>query len=155
MARVRLHVDGLKEAERALRDLGPKVARRVLRKAVQAGANRWLYSAQLKVPVDSGLLLSTLVAKTGTSKKKGRVSARVGMKAGDFKGESFYGSFLEYGTHKMEARPYLRPAFDEQRENATNIVRAKLREGIEAEARRIARQQERAAKRKAAARMGR
>lgn len=155
MARVRVHVDGLKEAEKALRALGPQVARRVLRKAVQAGANRVLYSAQLKAPHDTGLLLSTLVARTGTSKKKGRVSARVGMKAGDFKGEAFYGSFLEYGTAKMEARPYLRPAFDEQRENATNIVRAKIAEGVEAEARKIARAQAREAKRKAAARAGR
>lgn len=152
MPRVRISVDGLAEAERALRELGPKIAKRVLRKAVKAGGNRVLLAAQLKSPYDTGLLLSTLVARTGTSKKRGTVSARVGMKAGDFKGEAFYGSFVEYGTKHMEARPYLRPAFDEQRDNALGIMRRELAAGIEREAAKLARAQAKAARAKALAR---
>ena len=38
----------------------------------------------------------------------------------------FYGRFLEYGTAKMKARPWLRPAFDSKREQAVRVFEADL-----------------------------
>lgn len=45
--------------------------------------------------------------------------------AGD--GELFYGHFLEHGTEKMEAQPFLEPAADAHESEVTDAVIAVLR----------------------------
>jgi HK97 gp10 family phage protein len=43
----------------------------------------------------------------------------------------FYGRFLEYGTSKMRKHPWLRPAFDSKKQEATNTVNNSLVSEIE------------------------
>jgi len=38
----------------------------------------------------------------------------------------FYGIFLEYGTVKMSALPFMRPAFDSTRDEALTILKDEL-----------------------------
>lgn len=41
-------------------------------------------------------------------------------------GDFFYAAFVEYGTSKMAARPYLRPAFDENKEKAVQAIKDRI-----------------------------
>ncbi|NCQ29162.1 MAG: hypothetical protein GW802_17310, partial [Armatimonadetes bacterium] len=43
--------------------------------------------------------------------------------------------FIEFGTSKMPAKPFLRPAFEGQKENAVKAIGAKLDERIQKHAR--------------------
>ena len=43
------------------------------------------------------------------------------------KSEAFYGKFLEFGTSKMAAKPFLRPAYDAARPRAISAVMAVMR----------------------------
>lgn len=52
-------------------------------------------------------------------------------------GNAFWGYFLEYGTVKMTARPFMRPAFDAFREQAITVQIDELKTGIERVARRV------------------
>lgn len=58
------------------------------------------------------------------------------------KNDGFYWRFIEYGTPKMAAKPFLRNGFDNEAENSLGIFKQKLRENIQAviEKRRIAEQ---------------
>lgn len=139
MARKWVKIEGLREAERALKDLGPDVARRVLRTAVKKGAEPMLHAARSKAPFDEGLLVSTIKVRTGVNRRRGSAAAKVTTKDGDYKGESFYGSFIEYGTDKMPAQPYLRPAFDENKERSVIIIKAEIAAGVIREAKKAER----------------
>jgi len=55
-----------------------------------------------------------------------------------WRGDAYYGRFLEFGTSRMPARPFLRPAFDARSNEALGIFMDRLRENIERARRRAA-----------------
>lgn len=44
--------------------------------------------------------------------------------------DAYYGMYLEFGTSKMSARPFMRPAFETQKENTIEAVRVYLEKRI-------------------------
>ena len=54
-------------------------------------------------------------------------------------GDLYYGRFKEFGTSKMAATPFLRPAFESQKENAVKAIGQKLDERIQKYAHDLAR----------------
>ncbi len=67
--------------------------------------------------------------KRYSNTRRNRRKQRVG---GEYSAPSvaFYWRFLEFGTEKMSARPFLRPAFDQTRERALETFKLKLSEEI-------------------------
>jgi HK97 gp10 family phage protein len=135
-------VEGLRELHDKLRTLDDKIAKKVIRAALKNAAQPILHAARSKAPVKSGLLVSTLTVKTGSSKRKGTITARVQTKAGDFKGEDFYGAFQEYGwmhgdTH-IPGKGFMRAAYDENKDKALRIFQQEAGAGIEKEAKKKA-----------------
>lgn len=49
---------------------------------------------------------------------------------GSFEKEAFYGVFVEYGTSKMAARPFLQPALERNKNEVTAIIAEKLKEAL-------------------------
>ena len=94
---------GFAEFEKKLRALPGKVARKVVRQALREGAKIIQAEAKARVPVDSGKLKKSIKVRAAKSRKKGTAAVVVQTGQGDFKGETFYGAFLEYG-HKLGAR---------------------------------------------------
>jgi len=46
-------------------------------------------------------------------------------------GDFFYAHFIEFGTAKMAAKPFMRPAFDTNKERAVEVMKTTLAKGIE------------------------
>lgn len=69
-------------------------------------------------PVDTGNLRSKIYGESG--KKNGDIIARVGT-------NTEYASFQEFGTSKMEAQPFIRPARDEMQRESANIVKKHMK----------------------------
>ncbi len=91
-----------------------------------------------KVLVQPGNLRQNIVRRRLKGKKYASVpdgEAYVGV---SWQGDAYYGRFLEFGTAKMAARPFLRPAFDARSGEALGIFTDKLRENIERARRRAA-----------------
>ena len=71
-------------------------------------------------------------------KRKGLfIPSRVG-ETYEHGGDLYYFRFLEFGTSKMKARPFLRPALAQNQQRTTAIMVDELKKGIDRTARRLA-----------------
>jgi len=133
---VKMEVQGLKELERKLLEMSPKLAKNALRAAVAAGARVVAAEARKNVPVDSGTLRRSIYTKqireeSGDTQQTFYVGARQGKKEQAKKRDGWYFPFVEFGTEKMAARPFMRPAFESTKDAAVQAVKTKLAERID------------------------
>lgn len=147
MASVQL--SGFKELAAALREMGPKVARNGLRSAVAAGAAVVRNEARNLAPVRTGEMKKDIqqkrerdtkgefAAKYSVFVRSGKKSRLSGKKRNIDK-DSFYWRFLELGTSKMPAQPFMRPAFESKKEEALAVIGEKLDERIQKAAQELA-----------------
>lgn len=66
---------------------------------------------------------------TNVKKKDGMKYILVGVDRGD-NSEVFYGKFIEFGTSKMPARPFLQPAYEKNKDNIKRTIAETLKEGL-------------------------
>lgn len=115
-----LKVLGVRRIDKALADLEPKIQKKILRDGLKAGAKIVADEAKLKVPVDSGDLKKSIKVRAGKRAGRGKIRRTVVTGKGFFKGQEFYGGFVEFGTRKMRARPFMRPAYEAKKKQAKN-----------------------------------
>jgi hypothetical protein len=110
---------------------------------LKASAHNVQGGAQARAPVDTGFLKNSIYVVPGKYNRP--VPLRKGQRA--FRKlplptrpllyyvavGAMYGWFLEYGTTKMEARPYLIPAVEAERRGFNQAINA-IKEAIEASA---------------------
>lgn len=148
-----LHVSGLSELDRLLKELPAKIEGNIMRGAVRAGAKVMETRAKELVPVDDGDLRDSI--KVSTKSKRGQVSATV--RAGGKK--AFYAHMVEFGTarHFIKPRkrkslffagmarevvdhpgtppkPFMRPALDNSQREAVDAAAAYIRARLAKEA---------------------
>jgi HK97 gp10 family phage protein len=124
-------IDGLKELERKLLEMSPKLAQKGLRSAVAAGARVITKEARIRVPVDTGTLKRAIYAKrireaSGPSQQTFYVGVRSGKREQKKNRDGFYFPMVEFGTSKMQARPFMRPAFEARKIEAATAIKTKL-----------------------------
>jgi HK97 gp10 family phage protein len=123
-----------------------------LRAAGFAGADLIRNEAKMRAPVKSGVLKASIIVKRAEEKSKGaeRQTYLVLVRKGKKKyaktrfnvrkdrvgkeyqtdGDAYYYKFIEFGTSKMAARPFMRPAFEAMKGQALDAMRDKMREKI-------------------------
>lgn len=143
------NLSGLKELAAALRELGPRVARNTLRRAVSSGARLIRDEARIKAPVDTGEMRKDIMIKRERAAKdvmsarysvfvlSGKKSRLAGKRRNVDK-DSFYWKFVELGTSKMSARPFLRPAYEVKKEDAVKTIGDVIDAGIKKAAQELA-----------------
>lgn len=150
MASIEIKLEGFKELADKLRAFGPRIEANGLRSANYAGAQVIVNAAKDTAPIKTGLLKASIrafrrrgpqftvthaVGVTGVYLKFGntaenRRKRRVGKKY-KADGPAFYAKFIEFGTSKMAARPFLGPAFKGNATAAIGAVGAGLRKAID------------------------
>ena len=134
-----IKIDGMKELSKALTALGRKAGGNALRRAVNAGATVIKREAKSRIPkgrkphrtykgrlVGGGFSSRSIKSASRLSKDKSFVSARIGVRR-----EAFYAThFVEVGTKRMRARPWLEPAIRSKRHEAVRRIRGKLYQDI-------------------------
>lgn len=125
MPAVKVEIGGLRELERKLKQLETSVRKRIVSEALRGAAEIVREEASRRAPRRTGTLAKSITLGQVKVEKDG-ASVDVGPdKTG------WYGRFVEMGTVKMAARPYLRPAAEENRERVqAEFVRA-VREAIQ------------------------
>jgi len=155
-------LDGLLDA---LKALPPAVASKnggPARVALARGAKVIRDDARARAPKDTGAMAANIVMKRDAQPQRSGVNERytVGVRGGSLstysntkrnrrkgvvgkkyekQSATFYWRFVEFGTNRQPAKPFLRPAFESQKEQALNVITSTLTKGIESAARKVAR----------------
>lgn len=139
-----VEIKGLSELKAALKELPKAIEQKCLKVAVMTGANVIKRAAQDLVVRRTGLIAKAI--RIGFNKKESTpgkavyhvfVSMKVKDKLKKITRDAFYWRFLEFGTVKMSAKPFMRPAFDATNREAAEVIKGKLAERIEIEAARL------------------
>lgn len=134
MISTNLDFSGLNELSRDLELLSKAESRQVLRKSVRAGADVIKEEIDNTAPELTGKLKKNIVVIFGKG-ASGSVVAGIHIrgrnpKTGnsdntmktDSPNNAFYWRFLEEGTSKMSAHPFIRPAFDSKQDEAASAA---------------------------------
>lgn len=154
-----IEVQGLKELQRYLHQLPQEIQKRPLRSAVAAGAKVISDAAINNAPQgETGNLRKSIYRYRSRSQSAtGKETFLVGVRKGKAKfkdnarnrrlgrvgktyqtqGEAYYWRFVEFGTSKLSARPFLRPAFERNKEEAVKVMKDRLRRSIEQQAKKL------------------
>ncbi|MGP5406098.1 HK97-gp10 family putative phage morphogenesis protein [Psychrobacter celer] len=119
-----IRIEGLDELERQFDRLADTSKRKVMMKALNAGIAPIKKEAKKNAPVDKGVLKSAIRSKQMRYTQKPAVGLYVAMKG-------YYWYFIENGTSKMAAAPFLRPAADSKHEEGVNKFKEKLKAEID------------------------
>lgn len=149
-------VEGLQELRRTLKELPRRTQKKITRKAVSEGAKPIVKKAKQLVPL---LKAPVPHRKRGTVRKNIRYKVRVsgdnaevsiwvkglasekivnfkastGKAGRDNPDDPFYWWFVEFGTRKMAARPFMRPAYESEKDNAFHKILESIDRGIQQE----------------------
>ena len=144
------NLTGFKELAAALLELPKRVAKNGLRAAVGAGAGVIRKEARVRAPKDTGEMAKDILIKrerdtsggdTFTARYSvfvlsGKKSRLKGQKR-NVQRDSYYWRFVELGTSKMAAQPFMRPAYEGKKEEAVKVIGEKLDQRIQAAAREL------------------
>jgi HK97 gp10 family phage protein len=154
------YVKGADQIVANMRSLTDKLRKSILRKSVVAGAYAVRDAARSKAPVRTGRMRDAIIIKlipekttqwqvtyyvtvrSGKRFKNIRVRVRDGAEFGvrkysfrTYDGTAPYWRIVEFGLGNTPAQPFMRPAFNENKDRALGIITLYLREGIDQSAR--------------------
>ena len=142
MAIVRVKVDGFKEIKKALDELGKAATDSVLRSALRKAGRPVADTAALLAPKRTGGLASSIDIRTTLTSRQKRFSPKQKGEVELFIGPSHptgaHGHLLEFGTSRMAARPFLRPAWDTHKESVLRTLEKEIWDAIERVRKRVA-----------------
>ncbi|MDU7250842.1 MAG: HK97 gp10 family phage protein [Clostridium sp.] len=122
-----MELNGLDELIRKVQDMG-KAGVRVENAALKKAGELIVEEAKNNVPVKTEKLKKGLKV-SGVRKKGGNKFVLAGIQKGD-NSKIFYGKFLEFGTSKMKAQPFMGPAYESKKEEAKEIIKDELKKGL-------------------------
>lgn len=101
----------VKEVMKALHNLPINIQKNVMTGATRASAKVVSDEAKRLAPTKSGALKKSIGITKRRSKNRNIISFSVSPRKGG-RNDGFYGRFIELGTSKMSAKPFLRPALE-------------------------------------------
>lgn len=127
-------VQGLSELVKTLTDMPDAIRDKAVGKGTKEGAKVIQEAAIKHAPQDSGRLKENIVVRQNKDTKFDSEHSVVVRKIGkaDNPKNSYYAYFLEHGTSKMTAKPFMRPAFEQNKESAVAVLAGYIREAVAA-----------------------
>jgi len=134
MASRKSHVNfglrGVRDIRKAYQKLPKKVANKVIRTAVRTSLKPMLAEAKQDAPKgETGLLKRSVKLRVRAKKKRGSIAMDVRTGDGDFKGATYYGAMVNFGTKRQKAQKFMERAFDATKNRVRKNARQMIREG--------------------------
>jgi HK97 gp10 family phage protein len=135
-------ITGIRDIDRRLRTLLPRLQKKVLRQAMRKGLKVVQAEVKAEVPVETGLTRSAVQVRAVKSKRRGsialevRISGKVPGLVKTYGGDkrAFYPAVVEYGRKGVAPNPFMRRAFTAKGEAARQVTIEDIRMGVEREA---------------------
>jgi HK97 gp10 family phage protein len=142
MARQTSRMEGAEEIAKVLEDLPTALEKTVLKQGVRAGAREIRDEAKDWAPSSGGQpshpafgpLEENIAVRTVPESQLKRYPAAAQVHNGD----AYWGLFHEFGTSKMSAQPWLRPAAASAQGEATQAFLKTIFRGVKREAKKLA-----------------
>ena len=125
-------IKGLKELSKALKAFPENIQNNILNSAIRAGIVTIQKEAKKNVPKRKRKLEKAIVIKKRRPKNKNMIKYQLGIRQGS-KDDAYYGHIVEFGSSKMEAKPFMRPALESKADEVINEVRKKMQQRIDKE----------------------
>ena len=108
------------------------VQKKIARSAARKAAKPLLAKAKQFAPVDTGTLRDSIKIRglKRLKKNRGKVGVSVAVGKGWYLGKTFYAAFIEFGTNRMEAQPFLRPAAKAVRKEVRDVWRNEMHKAL-------------------------
>lgn len=135
MANAAIIVTGIKDIDRRLKTLLPRLQKKVIRQGMRAGLKVIAAEVKANAPVDTGRMKKAVQVRAVKSRKRGSIALEVrisGKVAGLIKpgrNPVFYPAIVEY-----KFRQFMKRAFNSKGEAARQVTINAIRMGIEREA---------------------
>lgn len=163
--KVEIRLQGAREILQAMQQLPQKLDRKLLNKSLLAGAVITRDDARARAPIlqteerrrRPGTLRRAIRAlavrpdryaasvwvrvRPLTGRQIARFKQKRGLSAADNPNDPYYWRFVEFGTSKMAARPFMRPAFEATKFRAVNEIIRDSRARVQAEIAKLGRAQ--------------
>lgn len=112
--------EGLEDLQRRLADFSDRTI--VEKMALETAGEHLRKEIQKSVPVKTGALKAAIT--------KGEVQNGKIFIGPSQQGPAFRAHFVEYGTSKMSAKPFMRPTFEREKGRIESIIATELRRGL-------------------------
>lgn len=106
---LQVSLQGDRELIEKLEGLPPRLTKKLTTSAMRKAAKPILDEAKRIVPVRTGTLRKSIRIRA-LKRSRRRFGVQVITGEGFFKGKTFYGGMVEYGTSRQAAQPFMRPA---------------------------------------------
>jgi len=144
-----IEITGIENVCDRMKELSDKAKGELGEKALQAGAEPIKAMAIALCPVKSGATKEAIAIHKGNA-RDGQQSVVVGTSAKFFTGKVFYSAFVELGHYLgkrarikffgkttenrtfIEPKPFMRPAYEANKEQSVKIITDTLKEGLDA-----------------------
>lgn len=133
-------ITGGRELAARLNELGEDIRKKVIRSAVTAAAQvvkkRAKEIAKTKGIEDTGALIRNIAGKVEKQRSPDYVQINIGVRHGKPKkgaknqDDPWYWWQHEFGNSKKAARPFIRPAFEESKERALEVMTERVRQRL-------------------------
>jgi HK97 gp10 family phage protein len=151
-----IKAEGLDELMKALKEFTPQIQKRVLGTAMRNAMKPVMMTARsnaraLDDPQTPSNISKNIISQRASKKvmrmagvRDADMMQRVGVRGGAKDPQTndpmntFYWRFHEFGTSKIAARPFMRPALAQNTQRTTAIMVDELKKGIDRTARRLA-----------------
>lgn len=161
---MKVKITGFKELDKALAEFKPVTAKAIAKRALLKSAQPVVEDAKARVPVRLGRLRDSITASARLAVKAGNAEFAAVMRSGGTKDEALaalrdarrgaaggslttvhvgagqlpHAHLQEFGTDRHPPQPYLRPAWDANRDKVLASIAGDLREEIDKAAKRAA-----------------
>jgi HK97 gp10 family phage protein len=126
MSEIKVTITGLDQLEQRLRNESKLMAKRLLRRAEKDAAKIWVEAISERAPAKTGYLKTHIVM---SSVAKGGIDGGIQVMVGGDK-KAFYGIFAEFGTRYQKATPFMRPAFEQTKQQVLDAFVADLKDEL-------------------------
>lgn len=108
-------IEGMDELQATLKDVLPREARNILRRTTLKIASQVRDVVRQRAPVDTGNLKKSIKSKRDKGTPTNITASVYVDKSGGKSGKGYHYHFVEFGTVKMSARPFIVPTVEEMR----------------------------------------